>query len=395
MLRYLLTTTILSGQSQAIHLSGSGETAEPGLTLEAANRLGPRLTELMPGTTNTVKLKSNGGNPATYSAKAATCLVTWPGEAEVGWWNPGTNALDAAGIATRDYVLESATGANRLGVFVHYCNTQDAAATNFDLAQWRAFVQAYYAAIHTACAPSFGDFVILPVCNSARPTGSSNLGSLRATFDAMAGYGAPIAGVSRLPYVLRPVYPTGWVEIGAYVDGSGDFTHTMRSTARRAVEAIANRIAGYNGAVTPLIEQPRLCRAVQVNGTTVRAFIVSPKRLPIKLQGTTGFALTVGSISATGTVDNSAVASTGYATIDLTVSGLTASSRLTQLADNQGGSSFANGTTAPRGNMQRIMFADPTPGATLTITDAYEDVVLANPALMIAQHQTGVPVELL
>jgi hypothetical protein len=388
--QWLFCTTTIAGQSQAIMFAGAGETAEPGLTVTGQARLVERLAASMPGVTVAVRSKSNGGSPPTYSCASGTPLFRWLGD-DAGWWNLATAAYDTHGGPLRDYILEAAN-AQALHVLVHYCNTQDDAAAGFSFASYRDGLAAYYQTLFDDCAPAFGAFRILPVVNASRGSGNNNLGSIRRIVDAIAGYGPPVSGLSRLPFVLRPVYPMGWLPIAAYQQGSGDAQHVMRSTARRAAEAITVRIAGANGVVPPEIDQPRLCRAVMVAPGTCRAFIVSPQRRPIRQQGPHGFALAgAGSIASVAPIENGLVAATGYATVDLSVSGITALSRLTHYA-NYAGQSFANGTTAPRGLMQNVMFADPTPG--LTITDAYEDLLLDGPVLLIAQNQAGVPVEI-
>ncbi|WP_291299280.1 hypothetical protein [Elioraea sp.] len=354
-------------------------------------RLLSRLQQYLPGVTVNVRALSNGGSPPAYSMVSGTNFIDWSGASDA-WWNRAGAAYDTHGGPLRDYILAEGNAA-RMHVLIHYCNTQDDNDGGFFFNGYRDAIVAAYQKIFDDCAPSFGAFYILPVCNASRGSGGGNLGSIRRIMDALAGYGEPVAGLPRLPFVLRPIYPMGWIPIDQYLESSGDNQHVMRSTARRATEGLALRIAGWNGATAQSPDQPRLCRAVRINATTLRATLVSPGGFPLRRQGAHGFALTgAGSISAVGAFDNSQVATTRYVTCDLTVSGLTSISRLTQFAAYQQ-SSFANGTTPPRGLLQNVSFADPT-GGTLTITDAYEDLLSADPVLMVAQHESGVPVEI-
>jgi hypothetical protein len=43
--------------------------------------------------------------------------------------------------------------------------------------------------------------------------------------------------------------------------------------------------------------------------------------------------------------------------------------------------------------MARAVFADPSPSASLTVTDGAEDVVAAVPVMHVAPDDAGVPVE--
>lgn len=391
MFRYSLLSLTIWSQSQGIMFGGSGETSEPGLSVTGQARLLARLQQYLPGVTVNVRSLSNGGSPPAYSMVSGANFIDWNG-ATAAWWNRAGATYDTHGIPLRDYINADANP-GRMHVLVHYCNTQDDNDAGFFFNGYRDAIAAAYQRLFDDCAAGFGAFYILPVVNASRGSGNNNLGSIRRIVDALAGYGEPVAGLSRLPFVLRPIYPMGWVPIDQYLQSSGDNQHVMRSTSRRASEGMALRIAGWNGATAQSPDQPRLCRAVRIAANILRATLVSPGGFPLRRQGGHGFALTgAGSISAVGAFDNSQVATTRYVTCDLTVAGLTSISRLTQYAGYQQ-SSFANGTTEPRGQLQNISFADPT-GGTLVITDAYEDALAADPVLMVAQHESGVPVEI-
>jgi hypothetical protein len=388
-LRFSQVSVIIGGQSQAIMaLSGGGETVDDPMVGRppASERLAALLQAFMPGATVSV----TGGSAST--AWADTCLLSSYNGGTGGIWNDTAGTFDSKGITQRDF-LQARGQPDRLGVFVHWTQSQDASVAAWNDAYYAAQLGAYYDALHAACAPLWGEFRILPVPVGARASGDEGrVGAMRAIMQSLGG-GQPFAGAARRDFVLRPVHESARVPRGAYIQGSSDFLHVIRSTAWRVAGHAAVRIAGHNGAVPGPVDQPRLARAVRTGPATVRAFIVSPARLPLRVQGTPDFRLTSGSVTAIGAVDNSAVAATGFARLDLTVTGLGPTARLlyAPLAGSYTG--FVNGTTSPRGAMARAVFADPSPSASLTVTDGAEDVVAAVPVMHVAPDDAGVPVE--
>lgn len=388
-LRFSQVTVIIGGQSQAIMaLSGGGETVDDPMLGRptAAERLSQLLQAYMPAATVTV----TGGSGST--AWADTCLLTSYNGGTGGIWNDLTAGFDTKGVTQRDFI-QSRGQPGRLGVFVHWTQSQDVSAAAWTDNHYATQLGAYYDALHSACAPLYGEFVILPIPIGARSSGEEGrVGAMRAIMQSMGG-GQPFAGATRRPFVLRPVHESARVPRGAYIQGSADFLHVIRSTAWRVAGHAAVRIAGHNGAVPGPIDQPRLARAVRTGPATVRAFVVSPARLPLRAQGTPDFRLTSGSIVSVGAVDNSAVAQTGFARFDLTVTGLGPTARL--LYAPQAGSyvGFVNGTAQPRGAMSRAVFADPTVAGVLTVTDGAEDVLNTDPVMHVAPDDAGVTVE--
>lgn len=388
-LRFSEVTVIIGGQSQAIMaLSGGGETIDDPLVGRppAAERLAALLQSFMPGASVSV----TGGSAST--AWADTCLLTSYNGGSGGVWNDLTGTFDTKGVTQRDFI-QARGQPGRLGVFVHWTQSQDASAAGWTDSHYATQLGAYYDALHAACAPLFGEFRILPVPVGARNSGDEGrVGAMRAIMQSLGG-GQPFAGAARRPFVLRPVHESARVPRGAYIQGSADFIHVIRSTAWRVAGHAAVRIAGHNGAVPQPVDQPRLARAVRIGPTTLRAFVVSPARLPLRVQGTPDFRLTGGSIVAVGPVDNTAVATTGFARFDITVNGLGPAARLLYAPQAGSYTGFTNGTTQPRGALSRAVFADPTPTGPLVVTDGAEDVVSAVPVMHVAPDDSGVAVE--
>lgn len=381
---------IIGGQSQAVMaLSGGGETVDTPLLGRptASERLASLLRGYMPGVTVTV----TGGSGAT--AWADTCLLTSYNGGSGGIWNDEAGTFDARGITQRDFI-QARGQPDRLGVFIHWTQSQDASAATWSEAHYAEQLGAYYDALNAACAPLYGEFRILPVPIGARLSGEAGrVGAMRAIMESLGG-GPSVPGAARRAFVLRPVHESARVTRAAYVSGSSDFLHVIRSTAWRIAGHAAVRIAGHNGAVPAPIDQPRLARALRIAPATIRTFIVSPARLPLTVQGTPDFRLSGGSVTAVGPVDNSAVAETGYARIDLSVTGLAPGARLLYAPQAGSFSSFANGTTAPRGALSRAMFADPAAeGGIGPITDGAEDVLQTEPVMHASPSDSGVPVE--
>jgi hypothetical protein len=397
--RYGNVMVVIGAQSKAIMaLSGSGETIDTPMESQpaAAQRLLSLLQGFMAGVTVAVEGRSDGGQPAGgWTAVSDTAVMrSYQWSFGNAFWHDTNNAFDVHGAATRDYLVARANPA-RLCIYVHYMPSTDFANAN---SNWSGTYFAdhlgrFYDALNAACAPAFGEFRILPVPQASRTVADApRVGEGRAAMEALAG-GPAYAGLARRPFVLRPVHVGSAVPRGGYVEGSSDFLHDIRSSAWRAIGHVAVRIAGHNGFVPAPIDQPRLVRAVRRDATTVRAFIASPQRLPILRQGANpGFDLTTGAVSAVAAVDNGAVAATGYATVDLTVSGVGPTSRLRYCAGAGQYSGFANGTTAPRGALARAMWANP--GPVTAITEAAEDALSPSPVMHVAPHEAGVPVEL-
>jgi hypothetical protein len=279
-------------------------------------------------------------------------------------------------------------------VVVHWTHSTDFANanSNWSDANYATWLGQFYDAIHAARAGGFARFFILPLVIGARLSGDeARVAAGRRSWEALAG-GRPWQGLVRRPFMLWPVYESARVPRGAYVDGSGDFLHVIRSAAWRNAAQIVPVIAGVNGVVTSQVGQGALCRAVRINASTVRAFIVSPQRLPLRRQGTATFTLSGGgSITAQTAPDNAAVASTGYATMDLTVSGIGPLSRLHYNAEFGSYTEFVNGRVPPRGLLQRALFFDPTAG--MTIGENAEDVLHPDPVMHVGANQAGVTIE--
>lgn len=376
---------VIGGQSQAIMaLSGGGETVDTPLASRpaAAPRMQQILAAMMPG----VSVAVEGGSNVT--AYASTCLLS-SYQGGPAFWNDATGQFDMFGQSLRNFI-QARGAASRLCVLVHWTHSQDASAQAWSDFHYAAQLGAFYDALHASCAPLFGEFRILPVPVASRLAGDEpRVSAMRRVMEAIGG-GAPHGGAMPRPFVLRPMHPGAYIPVGAY-SGGADFLHVIRSTAWRIANHVAVRIAGHNGFVPPAIDQPRLARAVRTAQSTVRAYIVSPARLPIRAQGSLDFRLTAGSVTAIGAVNNAAVGETGFATVDLTVSGLTPASRLRFAPEFGQYTSFANGTTAPRGPLARAAFADPSPG--LVITDGAEDVLHPLPVLHVAPNDAGVAIE--
>lgn len=385
---------VIGGQSQAIMaLSGGGETVDDPMAGQpvAATRLATLLTGMMPGVTVSV----TGGSGST--AWADTALFEEYRQPETdGIWNGAANTPRAKATTLFNSIVARG-GATKLGVFLHWTHSTDFAnATGtWSDANYATWLGQFYDAMLSACAGAFGRFFILPLVIGSRLAGDeARVSAGRRSWEALAG-GRSWQGLVRRPAMLRPIYEVSRVPRGAYINGSGDFLHVIRSTAWRNASHAAVRIAGINGAAPPQADQAALCRAVRLNATTVRAFIVSPQRLPIRRQGNPPFSLSGGgSISAISAPDNAAVAATGYVTMDLTVSGLTAASRLRYAYGTDAYTSFANGTTPPRGLLGTALFCDPTPGATMTLTDADPADALYPTAVMhVGANDHGVSIE--
>lgn len=388
-LRFGQVTVVIGGQSQAIMaLTGGGETVDD--TLAGRPPASERLLGLLQGFMPAASVTVTGGSGST--AWANTCLLTSYNGGTGGVWNDTTGGFDARGVTQRDFLMARGQP-GRLGVFVHWTHSQDTSSPLWSDSHYATQLGAYYDALNAACAPLFGEFRILPVPVGSRETGEeARIGAMRAIMESIAG-GQPFPGASRRAFVLRPVHESARVPRGAYIAGSSDFIHVLRSTAWRVAAHAAVRIAGQNGAVPVPVDHPRLARAVRLAAGTVRAFIVSPARLPIRMQGTPDFRLTSGSIVGFGPLNNGPVAATGFAHLDLAVAGIEQDTRLLYAPQAGSYTSFANGTSVPRGAMSRAVFADPTPGSSLLITDGAEDVLADTPVLHLAPTDVGVVVE--
>lgn len=382
---------VIGGQSQAIMaLSGGGETVDDAMAGQpvAATRLQLLLSTAMPGVTVNIR----GGSNATAWADTAL-FEEYRQAASEGIWNGAANTPRAKATSWFN-TINANSGASKLCVVVHWTHSTDFANANgnWSDANYATWLGQFYDAMHAACAGSFARFFILPLVIGARLSGDeARVAAGRRSWEALAG-GRPWQGLARRPFMLWPVYEAARVPRGAYVDGSGDFLHVIRSAAWRNAAQLVPAIAGINGVVTPQVGQGALCRAVRVSATTVRAFIVSPQRLPVRRQGTAAFTITGGgSITAQSAPDNASVATTGYATMDLTVSGIGPLSRLAYNAEFGAYTEFANGRIPPRGLLQRALFFDPTAG--MTIGENAGDVLFPDPIMHVAANQTGVAIE--
>jgi hypothetical protein len=382
---------VIGGQSQAIMaLSGGGETVDDPMAGQpvAATRLQLLLSTAMPGVTVNIR----GGSNSTAWADTAL-FEEYRQVASEGIWN-GAASTPRAKATSWFNTINANAGASKLCVVVHWTHSTDFANanSNWSDADYATWLGQFYDAMHAACAGGFARFFILPLVIGSRLSGDEpRVAAGRRSWEALAG-GRPWQGLVRRPFMLWPVYEAARVPRGAYVDGSGDFLHVIRSAAWRNAAQLVPAIAGINGVVTPQVGQGALCRAVRINATTVRAFFVSPQRLPLRRQGTAAFTLTGGgSITAQAPPDNSAVASTGYATMDLTVNGIGPLSRLHYNAEFGAYTEFVNGRVPPRGLLQRALFFDPTAG--MTIGENAEDVLFPDPIMHVGANQAGVAIE--
>lgn len=379
---------VIGGQSQAIMaITGGGETVDAPLAGQptAAGRLSALLGGMMQG----VGVAVQGSTGETAVASTAL-LKSYQGNG-LAFWDDATASFDIYGTAQRNYIQARANPA-RLCVFLHWIHSQDASSSAWSDSHYATQLGAYYDALNAACAPLFGEFRILAVPVASRMLGDEGRVSAMRRINESLGGGLPFAGAARRSFVLRPVHPGAYIPVGSYT-GGGDYVHIIRSTAWRIAAQSAVRIAGQNGFVPAPIDQPQLARAVRTAPVTIRAYITSPQRVPIKMQGNPDFRLTVGSVTATGPIDNGAVSATGYATCDLTVSGVTAASRLRIAPEFGQFTGFVNGSATPRGLVVRAAFADPTPGAGLSVSDGAEDVLSLMPIMHVAPNDAGVPVE--
>jgi hypothetical protein len=384
---------IMGGQSQcAMFLNSGGETSEPALSSAppAGTRLTNRLNTLMPGVSVTVSGAAGGqaSPPASYTYIAGSPLMIF-NESTGGnrWWNAYNQTPGNAYEPLRLWITGRG-GAGRLGVYVHYCNTQDTGDPLFNNTVYRNSIKAFYERVYADCASSFGLFVIQPVVNGSRSSGANNLSWARRVFRAVSGQ-EPLEGFAPLPYVLPALTATAWNA----VDGA----HPYRSTAYRIAETLAHRVAGVNGVATSMPDAPVVYRAVQVGPTTVRAFISSPGGHPIRIIGGLGssawFSISGGgTATGIGAVDNSQVATLRRATVDVTFSGaLTALSRLAWAAGARE-SSYSVTNEPPVGTLRNLLYSDPT-GNLTTITEACEDVVTVTGVVHGNVVENGVPIE--
>jgi hypothetical protein len=382
---------VIGGQSQAIMaLSGGGETIDDPMAGQpvAATRLQLLLSTAMPGVTVNIR----GGSNATAWADTAL-FEEYRQAASEGVWNGAANTPRAKATSWFNTINANA-GASKLCVVVHWTHSTDFANanSNWSDANFATWLGQFYDAMHAACAGGFARFFILPLVIGARLSGDeARVAAGRRSWEALAG-GRPWQALVRRPFMLWPVYEAARVPRGAYVDGSGDFLHVIRSAAWRNAAQLAPAVAGINGVASPQVGQGALCRAMRINASTVRAFIVSPQRLPLRRQGTAAFTLTGGgSITAQAAPDNASVAATGYATMDLTVSGIGPLARLHYNAEFGAYTEFVNGRVPPRGLLQRALFFDPTPG--MTIGENAEDVLFPAPVMHVGANQAGVAIE--
>lgn len=401
--RFSTVDVIGSGQSQAIMaFTGGGETNDASFATTGGVYLQTRLGELQSGVTFNILGSSGVG---TMEADTVLFEEFRAGAASQGFFQGSSFAPLTKGTTLLNYV-NSRASASKLGVFVFYQHAQDVGAATingtWNTANYATFSAAYVdRLISDAATAGWGEFRILPVLSSSRQNGSNeSLTDYRRTWDALSGHDQ-FQNITRRTAVMRPVYLAHPLDIDRFSNASTDRAHMVASTARRIMNIIAVRIAGLNGAAVPVADQPRLARAVRLSGITVRAFIALGQRGatfrhdPVST-ATARFALLGGgTISAATAPDNSASSATGYATIDLTVSGLTENSRLAY-AVNFAAAEFANGDTPPRGALRNTAWAI-AQGTTLAnpVTDAAEDAKLPTGewALGMANCDRGVALE--
>ncbi len=400
--RFTTVDVIASGQSQAVMaFTGGGETNDAGFATTGGQYLAQRLGERQAGVTFNIL-----GSAGVGTMEADTVLFEEfrAGAVSQGFFQGSPFAPLAKGTTLLSYV-NSRAASSKLGVFVKYQHAQDVGAATIN-STWNGPNYATFAAayvdrlISDAASAGWGEFRILPVLSSSRQNGSNDsLTDYRRIWASLAGEDQHL-NVTRRAAVLRPVYLAHSLDIDRFSNSSGDRAHMVASTARRIMDILAIRIAGLNGAPVPVADQPRLYRAVRLNATTVRAFIALGSRGATfrhdPVSTTTGrFALlNAGSITACSAADNSGSAQ-GFATFDLTVSGVTENSRLAY-AVNFAAAEFENGDTPPRGALKNTAWAI-AQGTTLAnpVTDAAEDAKLpaGQFALGMANNDRGVPLE--
>jgi hypothetical protein len=397
--RFPTVDVIGCGQSQAIMgFTGGGETNDAGFAATGGQRLAERLGQLQAGVTFNILGSSGVG---TMEADTVLFEEFRAGAASQGFYQGSPFAPLPKGTTQLAYI-NSRAAANKLGVVVIYQHAQDVNAGGaWSDASYAAFSAALVdRMISDAIAAGWGDYAILAVLSSTRGNGTNEaLTAYRRTWDALAGHDQ-WQGLTRRTRVLRPVYLAHKLDIDRWSNTSSDRTHMVASTARRIMDIAAVRIAGLNGAAVPVADQPRLYRAVRLNATTVRAFIALGQRgatfrhNPVNTATARFVLLGGGTITAAAAPDNSGSAN-GFATIDLTVSGLTADSRLAY-AVNFAAAEFENGDTPPRGALRNTAWAIAA-GTTLAnpVTDEAQDAKLpaGQFALGMANNDRGVALE--
>jgi hypothetical protein len=386
---------ILCGQSQAVMFAnGGGETVDGGLADVARVRLQNELATLAPGVTCFV---GPAGSNVTFYADSPL-FEEYRGVASEAFFDASPFANRSKGTSQRNYI-NGRGAANKAGLVVIYQHAQDVAAgvPGFP-AGYAAGVGAYVdALIADAGTAGWGDFAILPVLSTTRGNGSEeHLTAYRRAWAAVAGDDV-WQGLTRRPQVLTPLYNI--TTTPAIAVNGADQTHFTRIAAHRNAIAIAQRAAGWLGFATPMADQPRLRRARLITPTTVRAFIATGKRgAALQLQNVATARWSFiggGTVSAVSAVNNADVATTGYATIDLTVSGVVAGSSRLRFSANFATPLYQNGHTPPRGPLLNAAWGL-APGTTLaTVTDTGEDVKLPSGqyAIGMANCDAGVIVE--
>lgn len=386
---------ILCGQSQAVMFAnGGGETIDGGLTDVGRVRLQNDLAVHAPGVTLFV---GPSGSDVTFFSDSPL-FEEYRGSASEAFYNASPFSNRSKGTSQRNYINGRAAS-NKAGLIVIYQHSQDVASgVGGFAAGYAAAVGAYVdALIADAGTAGWGDFAILPVLSTTRGNGTNDdLTAYRRAWAAVAGDDA-WQGLSRRAQVLTPVYNITTTPVTA-VSGA-DQTHFTRIAAHRNAIAIAQRAAGWLGFGTPMADQPRLRRARLINATTVRAFVAAGKRgatVQVQNLATSRWSfIGAGSVSAVAAIDNSAVATTGFATLDLTVSGVVANSSRLRFSTNFATPLYQNGSTPPRGELLNAAWGL-APSTTLgAVTDVGEDVKLAagQYAIGMANCDAGVIVE--
>ncbi len=350
--RFPTVDVIGCGQSQAIMgFTGGGETNDAGFAATGGQRLAERLGQLQAGVTFNILGSSGVG---TMEADTVLFEEFRAGAASQGFYQGSPFAPLPKGTTQLAYI-NSRAAANKLGVVVIYQHAQDVNAGGaWSDASYAAFSAALVdRMISDAIAAGWGDYAILAVLSSTRGNGTNEaLTAYRRTWDALAGHDQ-WQGLTRRTRVLRPVYLAHKLDIDRWSNTSSDRTHMVASTA---------------GATF---------RHNPVNTATARFVLLGG-----------------GTITAAAAPDNSNSV-LGFATIDLTVSGLTADSRLAY-AVNFAAAEFENGDTPPRGALRNTAWAIAA-GTTLAnpVTDEAQDAKLpaGQFALGMANNDRGVALE--
>lgn len=387
---------ILCGQSQCAHFATASDTDDTGGLPGGSARLVSRLGQLMPGVASSWAGAATSSGSGTWAA--STPMFSEFASAD-SFFTANPFANQTAGERMRAYI-QGQQAADTAGLVVIYMHAEDASSANFNAATYAAGAQALVNALVADNAAGWGKFAILPVLSPTR--GSANdaatkLPLIRRIWNALGGNGT-YAGITANPAVLLPVGVVSAITLAAW-NGGADYVHFVRSSALRAADLMANAAANWLAGAGVAADQPRLTRAVLVNATTLRAFwTLGRAGATFQHQyftGTSsaGYAVSAGSISAITPVDNSLSAS-GQATVDMTVSGVSAGGLL-RFRTGLSSGTFMDGTSSPRGflaNHAGIFLPGVTP---VTVTEDAEDLKLPGDGwfLSAGHEDAGIVIE--